>query len=43
MLQSADKDGKAGVGLKGSHVQVSDEVDYSHSPRYKGDLILFVS
>ena len=41
-LQSADEDGKAAVGLKGSHVQVGDEVHHPDCPRHKGDLVLLV-
>ena len=42
-LQSADEDGKAAVGLEGSHVQVGDEVHDSHRPGHKGDLVLLIS
>ena len=42
-LQSGDEDGKASVGLKGSHVQVGDEVNDSHCPGHKGDLVLLIS
>ena len=42
-LQSGDEDGKASVGLEGSHVQVGDEVHDSHRPGHKGDLVLLIS
>ena len=41
-LQSADEYDKAGVRLKGSHVQVGDEVHHAHCSRHKGNLVLFI-
>lgn len=41
-LKSADKDRKAAVGLKGSHVQIGNEVHDTHRPRHKRDLVLLV-
>lgn len=42
-LESADEDRKAAVGLKGSHVQVGNEVHNPHCPCHKSDLVLFVA
>lgn len=42
-LESADEDRKAAVGLKGSHVQVGNEVHDTHCPRHKSDLVLLVT
>lgn len=41
-LKSADKNRKAAVGLKGSHVQIGNEVHNPHCPCHKRDLVLLV-
>lgn len=41
-LESADEDRQAAVGLKGSHVQIGNEVHDTHRPRHKRDLVLLV-
>lgn len=41
-LKSADENRKAAVGLKGSHVQIGNEVHNTHRPRHKSDLVLLI-
>lgn len=41
-LESADEDRKAAVGLKGSHVQIGNEVHDTHCPCHKSDLVLLI-
>lgn len=42
-LESADEDRKAAVRLKGSHIQIGNEVHNTHCPCHKGDLVLFIA
>lgn len=42
-LEPADENGKAAVGLKGSHVKVGDEVHNTHCSCHKCDLVLFIT